>query len=239
MQGKSEFVVTGSLKDWEQWDRLHEIKVRPLTIGAQYDEMDLEDMKKMATLMPNAASVICPDGSHMCFWDDQEVYFRHLIGFLRTVNLPACLLALPDIAGHVNPCAFRFSLRELRMFNSFPYLDDSTHCEIMDIGIENAYMRERAKAIWNKMESRTHSIGESRAPTQKRVCDADLRPDVQRLGKGAPAVPLRDRLLVDWLADGRGRIDPGGFSAGVSFSFESSRCGTCKRMACWHLKTLS
>ncbi|HEY6764441.1 MAG TPA: proline iminopeptidase-family hydrolase [Candidatus Sulfotelmatobacter sp.] len=85
MQGKSEFVVTGNLKDWERWDRLHEIKVRALTIGARYDEMDPEDMKKMATLMPNATSAICPSGSHMCFWDDQEVYFHHLLGFLRTV----------------------------------------------------------------------------------------------------------------------------------------------------------
>jgi proline iminopeptidase len=85
MQGKSEFVVTGNLKDWERWDRLHEIKVRTLTIGAQYDEMDPEDMKKMATLMPNATSAICPNGSHMCLWDDQEVYFHHLLGFLRTI----------------------------------------------------------------------------------------------------------------------------------------------------------
>ena len=35
MQGKSEFLVTGNLKDWERWDRLHEIKTRALTIGAQ------------------------------------------------------------------------------------------------------------------------------------------------------------------------------------------------------------
>jgi len=68
MQGKSEFVITGNLKDWECWDRLHEIKVRTLTIGAHYDEMDTEDMKKMATLMPNATSAICPNGSHMCLW---------------------------------------------------------------------------------------------------------------------------------------------------------------------------
>ena len=34
MQGKSEFLVTGNLKDWERWDRLHEIKAKALTIGA-------------------------------------------------------------------------------------------------------------------------------------------------------------------------------------------------------------
>ena len=85
MQGKSEFLVTGNLKDWERWDRLHEIKVRALTIGARYDEMDPEDMRKMASLMPNASSAFCPNGSHMCMWDDQEVYFRHLIGFLHSI----------------------------------------------------------------------------------------------------------------------------------------------------------
>jgi proline iminopeptidase len=85
MQGKSEFLVTGNLKDWERWDRLHEIKVKALTIGARYDEMDPEDMKKMATLMPNASSVICPNGSHLCMWDDQAFYFRHLLDFLHSV----------------------------------------------------------------------------------------------------------------------------------------------------------
>ena len=44
---------------------------RALTIGAKYDEMDPEDMKKMATLMPNASSFICQQASHLCMWDDQ------------------------------------------------------------------------------------------------------------------------------------------------------------------------
>jgi proline iminopeptidase len=85
MQGKSEFLVTGNLKDWERWDRLHEIKVRTLTIGARYDEMDPEDMRKMARMMPNARAAVCPNGSHLALWDDQAVYFRHLLGFLKTV----------------------------------------------------------------------------------------------------------------------------------------------------------
>jgi proline iminopeptidase len=85
MQGKSEFEVTGNLRDWERWDRLHEIKVKTLTIGANHDEMDPDDMRKMATLMPNATCAICPDGSHLAMWDDQAVYFRHLLGFLAKV----------------------------------------------------------------------------------------------------------------------------------------------------------
>jgi proline iminopeptidase len=85
MQGKSEFVVTGKFKGWERWDSLPAIKVKTLTIGAAYDTMDPEDLKKMAALMPNATSAICPNGSHLAMWDDQAVYFEHLIGFLRTV----------------------------------------------------------------------------------------------------------------------------------------------------------
>ena len=85
MQGKSEFLVTGNLKDWERWDRLHEIKVKALTIGARYDEMDPEDMSKMAKLMTNGSYAYCPNGSHLAMWDDQKVYFDHLLNFLQAV----------------------------------------------------------------------------------------------------------------------------------------------------------
>jgi proline iminopeptidase len=86
MQGKSEFVVTGNLKDWERWDRLHEIKTTALTMGAKYDSMVPADMQKMATLMPNATSAICPNGSHLAMYDDQEIYFKQLLGFLRRMR---------------------------------------------------------------------------------------------------------------------------------------------------------
>ena len=85
MQGKSEFEVTGNLKNWERWDRLHEIGVRTLTMGARYDEMDPDDIVKMAKMMPNATSAICPNGSHLALWDDQAVYFRHLLAFLSSL----------------------------------------------------------------------------------------------------------------------------------------------------------
>jgi proline iminopeptidase len=85
MQGKSEFEVTGNLKDWERWDRLHEIKVKALTMGANHDEMDPDDMRKMAKLMPNATCSISPNGSHLTMWDDQANYFHDLLAFLKSV----------------------------------------------------------------------------------------------------------------------------------------------------------
>jgi len=85
MQGKSEFLVTGNLKGWDRWDRLHEIKVRTLTMGATHDEMDPKDMQKMAQLMPRGTSAICDSGSHLSMWDDQARYFEQLLKFLKTV----------------------------------------------------------------------------------------------------------------------------------------------------------
>lgn len=85
MQGKSEIEMTGNLKGWDRWDRLHEISVPTLTIGAKYDEMDPADMKKMSELVKRGSYAYCPNGSHLCFWDDQAVYFDQLISYLRKV----------------------------------------------------------------------------------------------------------------------------------------------------------
>ncbi|KAL9125376.1 MAG: hypothetical protein Q9217_005411 [Psora testacea] len=85
MQGHSEFVVTGNMKGWNSWDRLHQIEVKTLVIGAQNDEMDPEDCKKMANLIPKGEVAICPEGSHMAFWDDQEKYFEYLLKFLKSL----------------------------------------------------------------------------------------------------------------------------------------------------------
>jgi proline iminopeptidase len=83
MQGKSEFVVTGTFKNWERWADLHRIMVKTLVLGAEYDTMAPDDLRRMAELMPNATAAICPNGSHLAMWDDQENYFAFLMEFLR------------------------------------------------------------------------------------------------------------------------------------------------------------
>lgn len=85
MQGHSEFAVTGNLKGWDAWDRLPDIRVKALVLGAQHDEMSPDDCKKMAKVMPNAEVAICSQGSHMAFWDDQEQYFEYLMKFLKSL----------------------------------------------------------------------------------------------------------------------------------------------------------
>jgi len=75
-------VVTGTMKNWERWDRVHEIRTRTLAIGAKYDEMDPDDMVKMAKMMPNATVFICPNASHL---GTTSRYFRALIPSLKSV----------------------------------------------------------------------------------------------------------------------------------------------------------
>lgn len=86
MQGVDEFHVTGNFKDWEMWDRLPDIKIPTLVIGGMYDEMNPVDMKREGRLIPNSRTYLCPNGSHMSMYDDQQNYFTNLIGFLKDVE---------------------------------------------------------------------------------------------------------------------------------------------------------
>lgn len=88
MQGYSEFGVTGnaSLKGWDVSDRLKTIKTPTLTIGATYDTMDPKYMEWMANQFPNGRYLLCPNGSHLAQYDDQETYFKGLISFIKVVD---------------------------------------------------------------------------------------------------------------------------------------------------------
>ncbi len=87
MQGHSEFGMTGnaSLKNWDVSERLKEIKVPTLMIGAKYDTMDPKYMEWMATQVQNGRSVTT-NGSHLSQYDDPETYFTGLITFIKDVN---------------------------------------------------------------------------------------------------------------------------------------------------------
>ncbi len=86
MQGVDEFHVTGNFKDWDMWDRLPNIKVPTLVIGGKYDEMSPDDLIKEGKLIPNSRTYICPNGSHLSMYDDQQNYFTNLITFLKEVD---------------------------------------------------------------------------------------------------------------------------------------------------------
>ena len=57
-----------------------------LMIGARYDTMDPEEMKRMAGLVKRGRYLDCTNGSHLALYDDQEIYFRGVIDFIRDVD---------------------------------------------------------------------------------------------------------------------------------------------------------
>ncbi|TDP61920.1 proline iminopeptidase-family hydrolase [Flavobacterium dankookense] len=83
MQGPSELGISGKLTNWDVSKELKNIKVPTLVIGAKYDTMDPEYMKWMASEFPNGSYLYCPNGSHMSMYDDQEIYMKGLIEFLK------------------------------------------------------------------------------------------------------------------------------------------------------------
>jgi proline iminopeptidase len=83
MQGPSEFGISGSLEHWDRTSDLGKITVPTLVIGAFYDTMDPDHMKWVSTQVKNGKFLLCPNGSHMCMWDDQEHFFPGLISWIR------------------------------------------------------------------------------------------------------------------------------------------------------------
>lgn len=82
MQGPSEFGIAGKLEKWTVKNRLKEISVPTLVIGAKHDTMDPKHMEWMAKEVKTGTYLYCNNGSHMCMYDDQETYFKGLIDFL-------------------------------------------------------------------------------------------------------------------------------------------------------------
>ncbi|HEX2593544.1 MAG TPA: proline iminopeptidase-family hydrolase [Rhizomicrobium sp.] len=83
MQGPNEFSITGTLKHWSRWADLPKIKTPTLVMGAKYDEMDPDQVRREGKLIPNARTWISDKGSHLCMWDDQAAYFNALVPFLK------------------------------------------------------------------------------------------------------------------------------------------------------------
>ncbi len=86
MQGPSEFGIAGKLTNWDVSNQLSQIKTPTLTIGGTHDTMDPEHMKWMSTQLPKGRFLLCPNGSHMSMYDDQQNYFNGLIQFVKDVD---------------------------------------------------------------------------------------------------------------------------------------------------------
>ena len=86
MQGPSEFGISGRLAHWDIKNRLKEIKVPTLMVGAHYDTMDPKAMEEQSKLVQKGRYLYCPNGSHLSMWDDQKVFMNGVIAFIKDVD---------------------------------------------------------------------------------------------------------------------------------------------------------
>ena len=89
MQGPSALGASGKLVEWDRTEDLDRITVPALGIGATHDTMDPKHMEMIAGRFPKGRFLLCPHGSHMAMYDDQEIYFQGLIAFIRDVERSA------------------------------------------------------------------------------------------------------------------------------------------------------
>jgi len=86
MQGPSEFGIAGRLTNWDIKNRLKEITVPTLMVGAKYDTMDPKAMEEQSKMVQHGSYLYCPNGSHMCMWDDQQVFMNGVIKWIKEVD---------------------------------------------------------------------------------------------------------------------------------------------------------
>ncbi|MBJ6144139.1 proline iminopeptidase-family hydrolase [Hymenobacter sp. BT559] len=86
MQGPSEFGISGKLTTWDRTKDLPRLTIPVLSIGGKYDTMDPAHMQWIATQVKLGNSLICPNGSHMSMYDDQQIYMTGLVKFLKSVE---------------------------------------------------------------------------------------------------------------------------------------------------------
>lgn len=86
MQGPSEFGISGRLANWDIKNRLKEINIPTLMIGAKYDTMDPKAMEEQSQLVQKGRFLYCPNGSHLSMWDDQKVFMSGVLKFIHDVD---------------------------------------------------------------------------------------------------------------------------------------------------------
>ncbi|OHT47012.1 proline-specific peptidase family protein [Flavobacterium tructae] len=86
MQGPSEFGISGRLANWNIKNRLHEITIPTLMIGAKYDTMDPKAMEEQSKLVQKGRYLYCPNGSHLAMWDNQKIFMNGVIQFINDVD---------------------------------------------------------------------------------------------------------------------------------------------------------
>ena len=82
MWGPSEFIVTGTLKNYDRTDRLGEIKLPTLIMAGQYDACTPATSKYYQSLIFGAELVIIENAGHLTMQDNAEADIKAIRDFL-------------------------------------------------------------------------------------------------------------------------------------------------------------
>ncbi len=86
MWGPNEFTATGTLRDFDHTDRLHELQLPVMFIVGRYDEARPETMLDFQRLIPGSVVEVIEEAAHMSM-DDQPERYNTVVGeFLSSVE---------------------------------------------------------------------------------------------------------------------------------------------------------
>jgi len=86
MWGPSEFVSTGTLRDYDRIDLLHELSLPVLFLVGEFDEARPETMREFQELVSGSQVVVIPDAAHASNWDQPEAFNAAVSEFLAGVE---------------------------------------------------------------------------------------------------------------------------------------------------------
>jgi proline-specific peptidase len=86
MQGPNEFVITGTLKNWDITSRLGEIQVPTLITAGRHDEFTPRQAQALSSGIQGSELVTFENSSHMQFVEEPDRYFQVVGDFLDRVE---------------------------------------------------------------------------------------------------------------------------------------------------------
>jgi proline iminopeptidase len=86
MWGPSEFVATGTLRDYDPVARLHELDLPVMFLAGEYDEARPETMRQFQKLVPGSIVKVIPGAAHSVNVDQTEAFNAVLSEFLSSVE---------------------------------------------------------------------------------------------------------------------------------------------------------
>ena len=87
MNGMSPFAPSGTLRLYDATPFLKQIKVPVLFIVGEFDVAGTDNVRRHASLTPNAKLLIIPNAGHHTQWDNLPATLAGVVSFLRQVDL--------------------------------------------------------------------------------------------------------------------------------------------------------